>query len=813
MSGLEKFQANEAWRTNFKKFLFMERKPEVVQQTLTITESQRYSLDIGEDLKNIIEQKKSKKTVQINPNAEIINISNTRSETQQEYTNMNRCDETAYGELPMWQKTSDESFEALEKMCEKTVSDPNSTLFKYLNGEDEEQKRNNVVAWQKTSDESFEALEKMCDKTASDPNSTLFQYLHSDRKEQVLAEVKKRSTDKNILSEHKQEDNLLMKLNNCTLLDDIEAPSRMWENTICGDTILQTSPVKMVGLLRPSTIIEEAPDDSTNSDESSQMSFKTATKGTHSDVSTSAYESAHDSTVASNRTDYSNKCSQQQLEIIDVDSIVFEAIAKNEQHVKDKAAEIIPSLEIMDATIVESDLLTNKSEDENNSNGSDISVDLIDLEKTFGPLHGSPHSSMLEEHVEQVIESNENDLEDENDLDDSIIEILSDEDDVVETEDVSNRNEEEQILYTNIKMEMSSKSSSFSINHDTYSFNESADDDKENGGAAPEQSEKSMQFNDTMEEVEYMLKRGMEYMAAEAAAKMSPEKPKVATTACNIKVSKTQPNTPMMNKKPSTFVSSSTSKVKPSTFTTPAKKTPISKGSNSSTKRFDIDIRPFPKLDIFAKPAVHARTKELTSKQQKFSHIVSPIGAYMKKTAKTPLMSSINCKTKDYFNSTAILELENESRLYQPTFVNDSNGSEASGLAKLPGLTKDTKRPLPKKAYISSDLKQIVDERTPVTIPGGKKIQKYLENAMMPAVLRHEGKLKLTGGLNSNKLNIATTSSPGSSSSKLPLKVSDTNSKVSKSSHIPRRNNASLADLSVMSGDVSLYTIMDAQKF
>ncbi|XP_037828836.1 uncharacterized protein LOC119616512 isoform X2 [Lucilia sericata] len=730
---------------------------------------------------------------------------------------MDRCDETAYGELPMWQKTSDESFEALEKMCEKTVSDPNSTLFKYLNGEDEEQKRNNVVAWQKTSDESFEALERMCDKTASDPNSTLFQYLHSDRKEQVLAEVKKRSTDENMLSVQKQEENLLMKLNNCTLLDDVEAPSRMWENTICGDTILQTSPVKMVGLLRPSTIIEEAPDDSTNSDVSSQMSFKTATKGANSDVSTSAYESAHDSTVASNRTD-SNKCSQQQLEIIDVDNIVFEAIAKNEQHVKDKAAEIIPPLEIMDATIVESDLLTNKSVEENNSNGSDISVDLIDLEKTFGPLHGSPHSSILEQrvaedNVEQVIESNVNDLEDENDLDDSIIEILSDEDDVVETEGVLNGDEEDQILYTNIKMEMSSKSSSFSINQDTYSFNESADDDKENCGAGPEQSEKSMQFNDTMEEVEYMLKRGMEYMAAEAAAKKSPEKPKVPATECNFKVSKTQPNSPMMIKKPSTHVSSSTSKVKTSTYTTPAKKTPISKGSNSSTKRFDIDIRPFPKLDIFAKPAVHARTKELTSKQQKFSHIVSPIGAYMKKTAKTPLMSSINCKNKDYFNSTAILELENESRLYQPTFVKDSNGSEASGLAKLPGLTNDTKRPLPKKAYISSDLKQIVDERTPITIPGGKKIQKYLENAMMPAVLRHEGKVKLTGGLSSNKLNMATTSSPGASS-KLPLKVTDTNSTVTgKSSHIPRRNNASLADLSVMSGDVSLYTIMDAQKF
>ncbi|XP_065357673.1 uncharacterized protein sip2 isoform X2 [Calliphora vicina] len=726
---------------------------------------------------------------------------------------MNRCDETAYGELPMWQKTSDESFEALEKMCEKTVSDPNSTLFKYLNGEDEEQKSNNVVVWQKTSDESFEALEKMCDKTASDPNSTLFQYLNSDRKEQVLAEVKKRSADGIILDGQHQEDKLLMKLNNCTLLDDIEAPSRMWENTICGDTILQTSPIKMVGLLRPSTIIEEAPDDSTNSDVSSQMSFRTATKGAHSDISSSAYETAHDSTVASNRTDVSKKCRQQDLEVIDVDNIVFAAIAKNEQQMKDNEAYIIPIHEQLDATIIESDPITNICDGENNSNASEISVDLIDLEKTFGPLQNSPHSSIAEDGPEQNIECNENEMEDGDVLEDSIIEILSDEEDVDETDDVQSKDEEEQIHYTNIKMEMSSKTNSFSINHDTYSFNESLENDKENCGATPQSSEKSMQFNDTMEEVEYMLKRGMEYMAAEAAAKKSPPKVKAPIPACNIKVSKTQPNSPMTHKKPGSHVSSSASKVKSSTHTTPAKNVPLTKGHNSSSKRYDIDIRPFPKLDIFAKPAVHARTKELTSKQQKFSHIVSPIGAYMKKTAKTPLMSSINCKTKDYFNSTAILELENESRLYQPQFVKDSDGSEASGLPKLPGLTSDTKRPLPKKAYISSDLKHIVDERTPITIPGGKKIQKYLENAMMPAVLRHEGKFKMPGGM-SNKLNTPSSSSPVVPS-KLPLKNSDTNSIITSrsSSHIPRRNNASLADLSVMSGDVSMYTIMDAQKF
>lgn len=81
----------------------------------------------------------------------------------------------------------------------------------------------------------------------------------------------------------------------------------------------------------------------------------------------------------------------------------------------------------------------------------------------------------------------------------------------------------------------------------------------------------------------------------------------------------------------------------------------------------------------------------------------------------------------------------------------------------------------------------------------------------MPAVLRHDGKFKIPG--TGNKLNTTTSTAPAVSA-KQSLKASDTNTTgTTKISHIPRRNNASLADLSLMSGDVSMYTIMDAQKF
>lgn len=61
---------------------------------------------------------------------------------------------------------------------------------------------------------------------------------------------------------------------------------------------------------------------------------------------------------------------------------------------------------------------------------------------------------------------------------------------------------------------------------------------------------------------------------------------------------------------------------------------------------------------------------------------------------------------------------------------------------------------------------------------------------MMPAVLRHDGKLK-------------------TQNSAANLALQQTKS----TAHVSKGNNASLADLSIVSGDVSMYTIKDAQKF
>lgn len=54
-----------------------------------------------------------------------------------------------------------------------------------------------IFKCEEDADESFDALEKMCDKTGSDPDNTLFQYLHSDDKDHVLALAKERSSRAN----------------------------------------------------------------------------------------------------------------------------------------------------------------------------------------------------------------------------------------------------------------------------------------------------------------------------------------------------------------------------------------------------------------------------------------------------------------------------------------------------------------------------------------------------------------------------------------------------------------------------------------
>ncbi|XP_011190198.1 uncharacterized protein LOC105217076 isoform X1 [Zeugodacus cucurbitae] len=775
MSGLEKFQANSAWRAKVKKLLFMQRT--LTPKSNTPVQSDRFSLDLSEDLQVFVEEK-------TNSCAEK-NINHSTQNTEEKMFEIENDENKPINTNPSVQhnKSKYTDYKTFSK-----VPSYDESMYE----EDKQQ----VHQWQRSCDDSFMALEKMCDKTASDPNSTLFQYIHSDDKELIVEDVKKRSGNdfktpcKKELQEIDEEAKSLQRLLHdlcvqeqkqleidtplkgidVTQLDDIEAPSKLWDSTILGETTLQTSPVKMVGLLRPSTIIEECSeeDEFNNSscvdgDVSSHVSFKSAVKGSETSA-TSCYDTAHETTGNSAVSKFSN---------------THEKYVSKEPEYLDESLELIHLDKTLEAP--QQQLIT------------EVNISIEDDLKILQNIEKQSPSSSIDDSV-------------------GVIELLSDDesDVVIATHTNANiavkaeRKSEFDLVtdHNNIADDDIYKSKQFASDlkrTDFVDLENSFENDKENcGGAFDESGEQSLHFNDTMEEVEYMMKKGMQYMAStESKVDLNIQTPvvkkiEVVPPTMTVKPLKEKERTFTYSPKKQNSRHASPAKkafnVKPTAIVTGTKakqllssprRTPQS--SAQKTKRFEMDLRPMPKFELFKKPnsAIPTRIREPTGAKQ-FSHIVSPVGAYMKKTATTPLMTNLKQRTDrpDVHNATVFRELEQETKVFQPKFA-------------LAGNTGTKTSSLPKKAYISSEFKHIVDERTPVTIPGGKKIQKYLENAMLPTVVRHEGKMKMSAN-QVNRKEAASKASFGNTT---------------------QRNNGSLANLSLMSGDISVYTMKDARKF
>ncbi|XP_018783439.1 PREDICTED: uncharacterized protein LOC108965460 isoform X1 [Bactrocera latifrons] len=771
MSGLEKFQANSAWRAKVKKLLFMQRT--LTPSSKTPVQSDRFSLDLTEDLQVFIEGK-------------------TVSFEEQHLSHSTRVEGIQNTEEKMFEIENDENKPInVIASVQHDKRKPEKAYYESM-FEDKQQ----TLQWQRSSDDSFMALEKMCDKTASDPNSTLFQYIHSADKELIVEDAKKRSGNdfktpcKKELQEIDEEAKSLQRLLydlcvqeqkqleietplkgiDVTQLEDIEAPSKLWDTTILGDTTLQTSPIKMVGLLRPSTIIEECDeeDDFNNAscvdgDVSSHVSFQSAVK-TSETSATSYYDTAHETTDPSTVSKDSNtheKNVSKELEDLDAS---LELIQLD----KTLAA---PQQQLITVVDISSDDLkiVQNTKNQSPSPSSDESVGVIEL--------------LSDEESEELIASH-------NRANITVKDEFKYECDPV----AEDNNNPDKYLCKSLYTSSDLKST------ESDELENSFENDKENCGEAFDESgEQSMHFNDTMEEVEYMMKKGMQYMAATASPNVGlniqtpmVKKVELVPATMTVKPLKEKERTFTYSPKKQNSNYSSPAKkalnVKPTAIVTGTKakqllssprRTPQS--SAQKNKRFEMDLRPVPKFELFKRPvsAIPTRLKEPTGSKQ-FSHIVSPVGAYMKKTATTPLMTNLKQRTDrpDVHNATVFRELEQETKVYQPKFALKVNtGTKTSSL--------------PKKAYISSEFKHIVDERTPVTIPGGKKIQKYLENAMLPTVVRHEGKLKMSA----NQVNRNETASKASFG------------------NTTQRNNGSLANLSLMSGDISVYTMKDARKF
>uniref|UniRef100_A0A1B0A920 Uncharacterized protein n=1 Tax=Glossina pallidipes TaxID=7398 RepID=A0A1B0A920_GLOPL len=602
------------------------------------------------------------------------------------------------------------------------------------------------------SDESFEALESMCDKTLSDPNSTIFKYMNSDNKDQILAAVKKRASGKEANMSPQM---LLQKLQDCTVLDEVEAPSHLWDNTVGDEYEFQMSPVKMVGLLPPSTTMEEACGDSVHSDVSSPASFETAGKCTLSGISSAGtYGTAKDFTCGS------SACS-------------IPVTIQNQSSIgSDKSASLVHNADnltfVVNSTLHDGSRKNATVITSNNSYRQEVlETDCTEPNSNVPQLNAqSPFTNIGDESDESVIEN-----EDE-EKDKEVVEANMGTDAICCPKNAAPQTTSQ--ILKDIKAE-SIMSLSF-------------ESDKEN--CYDSDIETSPQFNDTLEEVEYMLKKAFEYMASDDMPKNKSNETKSVTS--------TQSEKSVLST-PKTFIVSATQSYKcPIYKSVPKAKPSATKCEGkavSKTDRYAINIKPFPKFDLFGTPT-NKRQKELS---HKFSHVVSPIGTYMKKTAVTPLMANIKCRRMKtvVLNSRAFQELEKESRvLYKPQLSSDDGVAQIGG-KKIAELNPEYKA-FPKKAYISSDRKHIIDERTATTIPGCAKIKKYIESAVTPAVVRHEGKLKMNADEDYKAMG-----------NNIDLKL---NKKPDSTNDTKCRKNASLANLSVMSGDVSVYTIKDAQK-
>ncbi|XP_017111388.1 uncharacterized protein LOC108135237 isoform X1 [Drosophila elegans] len=651
MSGLKKFQDNEEWRQKLRAFLMADRLP---KKPVKMDESKdmRYSLEIDEDLRRPLEARKKKIEA-----AKPVSLAS-----------INLNEETMYG---------------------------GGSLDQLDDGDD-----------------SFSAFERMCDKTGSDPDSTLFQYLHSEDRSQVMAKAKDRSTDdqkeiealRRMLEAVGADDDLLdnespVKGVECTQLEDVEAPSRFWDNTLAGNDdsasgsepkhMAKVSPVKMVGLLRPSTIIE---DNELESDVSSHISFQSAR--TLKTNASSCYETATDGSLSGT--------------LLNVDDLFYAAIAKTKPPEMSKAEEL----------------------------------------ELLSDLHGSLRelSSLPMQEEEEPLDV----------MEDTIIELSSSDDEEVQ-------------LVSEVKQEETSCVSTVDVD------NPPEKERSENSLENKENMENSLHFNDTMEEMQYMMEKGMQYMDMAGATptdtvvkSKSPVLPKQSTFVISPKQT---PKTPAFMQPPLPLRSCN----KPHTAAALPRK--------GSQQQLNME---WTRKKFFDASSGIPQRRQQQMKQPPFANIVSPIRAYTQKSGTAPLMRTFRPTSTDMLTSLAISELEQESRLCQMKTVSTKQAGtcEASGGLGIKGIDS-TALMLPKKAYISSEIKHVVDERTPMPMPSVPRIQKYLNSAVEPTVLRHDGKMKMAG---------ETPRTPSSS-------------------HIPRRANHSLADLSLASGDVSLYTIRDAQKF
>ncbi|XP_039434579.1 uncharacterized protein LOC120416779 isoform X1 [Culex pipiens pallens] len=266
-------------------------------------------------------------------------------------------------------------------------------------------------------------------------------------------------------------------------------------------------------------------------------------------------------------------------------------------------------------------------------------------------------------------------------------------------------------------------------------------------------------FNDTMEEMEFMMRQGMKVMQQQKQAQELEKSKKPSLPGPSI-LKKTE-MTPVTPASPGRYLKpkqpTSASSAKQMLFTHSASKV------NSAHKQ----PPPFgsSSCGTFKKPLVSRFP--LPKSAKKFDHIKSPIGTYINKTPHTTLQAKIFCPNQNLVDVLHTNPHNRESVL--SVKENNFAPQEPEGYASS----------LPRKGVVCSRGAHVLDERKTVRIPGGEKVHKLI-NSSPTLVIRHEGRLRYQR--------------------ETPL----TDDSVA---------DDSVADLSMASGDVSVRILKDVRRF
>ncbi|KFB39171.1 septin interacting protein [Anopheles sinensis] len=514
-----------------------------------------------------------------------------------------------------------------------------------------------------------------------------------------------------------------------TQLDDVDEPSGFWENTILPGSGQIMSPMKRVHLLRPSTIIEES-------------TINEAGGSKNSSIDTYVSAQQRESHEAGNS---SSAISSSEIYRTAEDTFATDSYARSSA---------------MDSGLVYDNTTS-------------------DNQTAFG--HHEQHEDESAYSKNSTAEAGLTDVQHVILLDSSASE--------------SEQEDDQHAQMDPLNSVLSEQNDSIVTNEQSSMLDDLEESDYKDHNVS-ELEEMPDRFNDTMEETDFMLRQGMKLMAMKKKEEGQQQQQQKSRTNSESDDGATYTRhvanlTPADNSASKAIVDSSNY-----TYLTPSSvmrsKLNVSHGTGSGCKQTlfysvgrsnSAKKLPGPPSGgsasggAFKKPAVSRLPQAKLGAYRKFDHIVSPIGAYIKKTPQSILQTKINCPNKNLID---VLHSENRDSVMS---AGRSSKENHYGVAK--GYTPS----LPGKGVISSNRAHVLDERNLVRIPGGEKMQKLINNSPT-MVIRHEGRIRYAG------------ESGGGTGAGRRLMMNDSTI-----------GDDSLKDISVASNDVSVRVLHDAKRF